>query len=222
MKIAVKNWEGKSVGEVEVSDLVFGVLPRPDIISRVIRWQLAKRRSGNHKAKEVGDISGTTRKPWKQKGTGRARAGSLRSPQFRGGAVIFGPVVRDHSFDIQKKVRRMALRCAVSERLASGSLTILDNVDMTSHKTKDFLKNLSSVAERSSSEDKSPTASERKSVLIVGDDTEIKGNISKAVSNIHGVDVLQCVGLNVYDIVRHEHLILSKSVIGYLEKRLLK
>src|ERR1700730_4808212 len=109
MKATVKNLENKSVGEIELIDAIFGVKPRRDILTRTVNWQLAKRRAGTHKTKGISDVQGTTKKPWRQKGTGRARQGSLRSPQFRGGAVIFGPVVRSHEFSLQKKVRRLAL-----------------------------------------------------------------------------------------------------------------
>src|SRR5262249_61791533 len=112
MKISVKNLDNKDVGEIELAESVFGAPVRRDILARVVNWQLAKRRAGTHATKGISDIQGTTKKPWRQKGTGRARQGSLRSPQFRGGAVIFGPVVRDHGYDLQKKVRRLGLKRA--------------------------------------------------------------------------------------------------------------
>src|ERR1700750_2741811 len=114
MKLPVKNLANESVGEIDLDDAIFGVPVREDLIFRVVNWQLAKRRSGNHKTKGVSEISGTTKKPYNQKGTGRARQGSLRSPQFRGGARIFGPVVRSHEHDLTKKVRKLALRTALS------------------------------------------------------------------------------------------------------------
>src|ERR1700728_352349 len=119
MKVQVKNLANEAVGEIELDDAVFGVPVRQDLIHRAINWQLAKRRSGNHKTKGISEISGTTKKPYAQKGTGRARQGSLRSPQFRGGARIFGPVVRDHGFSLQKKVRQLALKTALSAKVAA-------------------------------------------------------------------------------------------------------
>ena len=116
MKLTVRNLDNKEVGDIELAEEVFGLPVRRDILARVVNWQLAKRRAGTHKTKGVSDISGTTKKPYKQKGTGRARQGSLRSPQFRGGAVIFGPVVRSHGFDLQKKVRRLGLKTALSAK----------------------------------------------------------------------------------------------------------
>src|SRR3974390_1310812 len=112
MKVKVKNLENKDVGEIDLLDAVFAVAPRRDILTRTVNWQLAKRRRGTHKTKGISEIMGTTAKPWAQKGTGRARQGSLRSPQFRGGATIFGPVVRDHGFGLQKKVRTLGLKTA--------------------------------------------------------------------------------------------------------------
>src|SRR5208337_1509459 len=117
--------------EIELSDAVFGAKPRPDILARVVNWQLAKRRAGNHKTKGISEIQGTTKKPYKQKGTGRARQGSLRSPQFRGGARIFGPVVRSPAFDLQKKVRRLGLKTALSAKQDEGKLVVIDAAHLT-------------------------------------------------------------------------------------------
>src|ERR1700692_3748579 len=125
MKLAVRNLDNEEVGDIELADAVFGLPVRRDILARVVAWQLAKRRAGTHKTKGVSDISGTTKRPYKQKGTGRARQGSLRSPQFRGGAVIFGPVVRSHEFGLQKKVRRLALKTALSAEQGEGKLVVL-------------------------------------------------------------------------------------------------
>src|SRR5579862_6261152 len=136
MKLAVQNLEAKEVGSIELDDSVFGLPMRKDILARMINYQLAKRRAGTHKAKGVSEISGTTKKPYKQKGTGRARQGSLRSPQFRGGAAIFGPVVRSHEFDLQKKVRRLGLKTALSAKQAEGKLIVIDTAKCEEDKTK--------------------------------------------------------------------------------------
>jgi len=138
MKVAVKNLENKDVGEIELAEDVFAAPVRRDILARVVNWQLAKRRAGTHKTKGISDIQGTTKKPWRQKGTGRARQGSLRSPQFRGGAVIFGPVVRDHGFSLQKKVRRLGLKSALSAKQAEGKLVVIDAAAVKAPKTKEL------------------------------------------------------------------------------------
>src|SRR5277367_7196954 len=126
MKLTVRNLDNQEVGDIELDDAVFGLPIRGDILARVVNWQLAKRRAGTHKTKGISDIAGTTKKPYAQKGTGRARQGSLRSPQFRGGARIFGPVVRSHEFDLQKKVRKLGLKTALSAKQAEGKLIIID------------------------------------------------------------------------------------------------
>ena len=140
MKTTVKNLKNEEVGEIELDEAVFGVPLRTDLLARMVNCQLAKRRSGNHKTKGVSEISGTTKKPHRQKGTGRARQGSLRSPQFRGGAAIFGPVVRSHAHDLNKKVRKLALKTALSTKLAEGKLVVLDAAAVDSHKTKEMVQ----------------------------------------------------------------------------------
>ena len=205
MQIAIKDWSGKEVGSLELEENVFNVPVREDIMSRVVHWQLAKRRSGSHKTKGISEISGTTRKPHKQKGTGRARQGSLRSPHMRGGAVIFGPVVRDHGYSLPKKVRCLGLKSAISGRLSENTLIVLNEVNLNSSKTKDFLNHLRGL--------------EISSALIVeGDD--VNSNLLCATANIPCIDVISQKGINVYDILRHEHLILSKEAVQCLEKRL--
>src|SRR5919109_5098788 len=136
MKATVRDLDNKEVGDIELSEEVFGLPVRPDILARVVNWQLAKRRAGTHKTKGISDISGTTKKPYRHKGTGRARQGSLRSPQFRKGAVIFGPVVRSHEFDLQKKVRKLGLKTALSAKQAEGKLVVVDEARLDDAKTK--------------------------------------------------------------------------------------
>src|SRR5689334_25374347 len=145
MKLTVRNLDNQEVGDIELSEEVFGLPVRRDILARVVNWQLSKRRAGTHKTKGVSDISGTTKKPYRQKGTGRARQGSLRSPQFRGGAVIFGPVVRSHAFGLQKKVRRLALKSALSAKQAEGKLVVLDAAKLDEAKTKALGRRLESL-----------------------------------------------------------------------------
>jgi large subunit ribosomal protein L4 len=205
MKAVVKNWAFDSVGEVDLS--AFSVPVRRDIVARVVHWQLAKRRSGNHKTKGISDISGTTRKPFKQKGTGRARQGSLRSPQFRGGAVIFGPVVRSHAYSLPKKIRRLGLKCAISAKMEENALSVLEAISLDSFKTADFLKKIAGLGDVMSV----------KSVLMV-DGPEVCPNLKKAISNLGFVNVLPQHALNVYDILRHRHLILSSASVDYLKE----
>jgi large subunit ribosomal protein L4 len=205
MKLAVKNLENEDVGEIELSDEVFGLKVRGDILARCVNWQLAKRRAGTHKTKGISDIQGTTKKPYKQKGTGRARQGSLRSPQFRGGAVIFGPVVRSHAFDLQKKVRRLALKTALSAKQAEGKLVVLDAATLAEGKTKLLGQRLAKLGWAS--------------VLIIGGST-LDENFARAARNLPKVDVLPQQGANVYDILRRDTLVLTREAVEQLEARL--
>jgi large subunit ribosomal protein L4 len=205
MKVQVKNLENKDVGEIELDDAVFGVEVREDLIFRAINWQLAKRRSGNHKTKGISEISGTTKKPYNQKGTGRARQGSLRSPQFRGGARIFGPVVRSHEHDLTKKVRKLALKTALSAKAKAGQLVVIDVAETETHKTKALAGNFKAMGFES---------------LLVIDGTTLNENFVRAARNIPLVDVLPSQGANVYDIIRRNTLVLTKSAVSDLEARL--
>lgn len=204
MKLNVVNFDNKEVGTIDVADAVFGAPQRNDILARVIHWQLSKRRAGTHKTKGISDIRGTTKKPFAQKGGGRARQGSLRSPQFRGGATIFGPVVRDHGYSLPKKVRRLALRTALSTKQAEGKLIIVDE---------------SKLAGKTSALAKSLRANGWASVLIV-DGQQVSTDLARAAANIPHVDVLPSQGANVYDIVRRDVLVLTKSAVEQLEARL--
>jgi large subunit ribosomal protein L4 len=205
MKVPVKNLANESVGEIELDDAIFGVAVRQDLIYRAVNWQLAKRRSGNHKTKGISEISGTTKKPYNQKGTGRARQGSLRSPQFRGGARIFGPVVRSHEHDLTKKVRKLALKTALSAKAAAGQLVIIDTVETDTHKTKVLAVSLKAFGFES---------------LLVIDGETVNENFARAARNIPLVDVLPSQGANVYDIIRRNILVLTRSAVSDLEARL--
>lgn len=201
MQVQVYNWKGEAVESVSLSEAVFSAPIREDILARVVMWQLAKRRAGTHKTKGVSDVKATTKKPYKQKGTGRARQGSLVSPQFRGGGVIFGPVVRSHAYSLPKKVRQFGLRSALSSKLEQGHLTIVDSLELASHKTKDALPLI------------------KGSVLIVSGEQPCD-QLKKAISNMPFVDVLPHYALNVYDILRHQHLMISKEAVPFLTQRL--
>jgi large subunit ribosomal protein L4 len=205
MKCPVITFENKKVGEIELDDAVFGVTPRKDILARMVNWQLAKRRAGTHKTKGISDVSGTTKKPYRQKGTGRARQGSLRSPQFRGGAIIFGPVPRSHAHDLPKKVRKLALRCALSAKQRDGKLIVVDSVAADSPKTAKLAGKLEKLGFNS--------------VLIVAG-PQVDENFRRAAANLIGVDVLPQAGANVYDILRRDTLVLSRDAVQHLEARL--
>jgi large subunit ribosomal protein L4 len=204
MKFDVINSDNQITGEMQLSDSVFGVTPRKDILARVVLWQLAKRRSGTHSTKEKSAVHGTTRKFVKQKGTGGARHGSKKAAQFRGGGIVFGPVVRDHGFSLPKKVRKLGLRMALSAKAKAGNLIVVDTLQQSKNlKTKEFLIRFG---------DKS------KSVLFI--DKDKNESLFHALSNIVGYDFLPQIGVNVYDIVRKEKLFVSEEAIKELGDRL--
>jgi large subunit ribosomal protein L4 len=205
MKLTVRNLDNKEVGDIELADEVFGLPVRRDILARVVSWQLAKRRAGTHKTKGVSEISGTTKKPYKQKGTGRARQGSLRSPQFRGGAVIFGPVVRNHGFGLQKKVRKLGLKTALSAKQAEGKLVVIDEAKVGEAKTKALRARFDALGWGS--------------VLII-DGAAVDQDFARAARNLPKVDVLPQQGANVYDILRCDLLVLTRDAAQQLEARL--
>lgn len=205
MKLNVVTLDNKPAGTVEVTDTVFGAPVRADILARMVNYQLAKRRAGTHKTKGISDISGTTKKPFAQKGGGRARQGSLRSPQFRGGAVIFGPVVRDHGHDLPKKVRALALRTALSSKQAEGKLVVVDDVKVDQPKTSKLASSFRELGWNS--------------VLFIGGQ-QVDEGFARAARNIPNVDVLPSQGANVYDILRRDVLVLTKSAVEQLEARL--
>ncbi len=205
MKLQVRSLDNEEVGDIELSDAVFALPVRRDILARMVNWQLAKRRAGTHKTKGISDISGTTKKPWRQKGTGRARQGSLRSPQFRGGAVIFGPVVRSHEFSLQKKVRRLALKTALSAKQAEGKLIVVDRLQAETPKSGALADRLQALGWNS--------------VLIIDGQT-VDENFARAARNLPLVDVLPQQGANVYDILRRDTLVLTRDAVTALEARL--
>ncbi|MDG2286729.1 MAG: 50S ribosomal protein L4 [Alphaproteobacteria bacterium] len=204
MKLSVKTLDAQDKGEIELDDSIFGIEPRRDILARVVNWQLAKRRAGTHKVKLIGDIRGTTARPYRQKGTGRARQGSVRSAQFRGGATVHGPVVRSHAHDLPKKVRRLGLKCALSAKQAEGKLIVLDSAE-GSGKTKDLVKQLETLGWTS--------------VLLI-DGPEANASFLRACNNIPKIDVLPTQGANVYDILRRDILVLTRDAVEHLEARL--
>ena len=207
MKINVTTLDNGAAGhQAELPEEIFGQAPRADIMARVVHWQQAKRRSGNHKVKGMGEVSGTTKKPFKQKGTGNARQGSLRAPQFRTGGAVHGPVVRDHGYDLPKKVRRLGLISALSQKHADGKLVVLDAAISAAPRTKELAAKLKVLGWNSA--------------LII--DHEVDVNFALATANIHGVDVLPTQGANVYDILRHDVLAITSAAIAGLTARLSK
>lgn len=205
MKVAVKTLDNKASGEIELNDGVFGLPARQDILARMVRWQLAKRRQGTHDTKEIAEISGGGKKPRPQKGSGRSRQGSTRSPQWRKGAVIFGPTPRSHAHDLPKKVRKLALKTALSSKQADGQLIILDAASVAEPKTKDIAKRFAKLG--------------WSSVLVI-DGPAVDEKFAKAARNLPGVDVLPQQGANVYDILRHDTLVLTRAAVEHLEARL--
>ncbi len=203
MKLKVINIDNKPGNEIELSDFVFGIEPRADIMARVVRWQLAKRRLGNHSVKTRADIKMTTAKMYKQKGTGKARHGSAAVSQFRGGGSAHGPVVHSHSHSLNKKVRLLGLRSALSAKAKLGKLVILENVKCDG-KSASLKKKLDAMG--------------FKNLLVITGDA-VDGNFQRAASNIIHVDLLSHAGLNVYDIVRKDNLIITDDAIKLLEGR---
>ena len=205
MKCDVINLDAKKTGKVDLDEAVFAVAVRADILARAVNWQLAKRRGGNHKVKTRSEVQGSTRKVFRQKGGGRARHGTLRAPQFRGGGVTFGPVVRSHAHDLPKKVRRLALKTALSAKQTDGKLVVLDSAKLKAAKTAGLAKKLTKLG--------------WSSVLVI-DGAEVDANFARAAANIVGLDVLPSQGANVYDILRCDTLVLTTDAIAQLVERL--
>jgi large subunit ribosomal protein L4 len=203
MQIEIKTLDNGSVGTAELPDDIFGAAPRPDILARVVHWQQAKRRAGTHKVKGMGEVQGTTKKPYRQKGTGNARQGSLRAPQFRTGGVVHGPVVRSHEYSLPKKVRRLGLISALSQKARDGKLVVLDAAAGQA-KTKELAAKLKALGWTSA--------------LIV--DHTVDAGFLLASRNIVGIDVLPTIGANVYDILAHDVLAITTAGVAGLKERL--
>src|SRR4051812_30730071 len=204
MQVPVITLDNGNAGDIDLPDEMFAASPRADIMARVVHWQLANRRAGTHKIKGMGEVSGTTRKPYKQKGTGNARQGSLRAPQFRTGGIVHGPVVRDHGYALPKKVRRLGLISALSMKQEEGKLIVVDTVGGQSGKTKDLAAKLKTLG--------------WKSALVV--DRTVDAPFLRAARNVVGIDVLPTIGANVYDIIRHDLLVVTSAGLEGLKERL--
>ena len=204
MKQEIKNLENKVIKKIDLDKTIFGVEVKNEIIHRMVRYQLAKKRSGNHKTKGISEISGTTRKPFKQKGTGSARQGSRRSPQMRGGAVIFGPQVRSHAHKLPKRIRALALKMALSNKLKEGKLKVISDFKISKPKTSFLTSKLVKM--------------EIDSALFI-DGVDVEKNFKHAVRNIPKTDFLPISGINVYDIIRRNFLVISeKALLGINER----
>lgn len=195
-KVALYNQSGSQVGEVELSDAVFGIEPNQNVLFEAVLMQQASRRQGTHKVKNRSEVRGGGRKPWRQKGTGRARQGSIRSPQWRGGGIVFGPTPRSYSFKLPKKVRRLAIKSALSSKVLDNNVLVIESLSIEAPKTKDMVKVLSAL-------------SLDKKVLIVTADTDQTVEIS--ARNIPGVTVVNANGVNVLDVLNHDKMVITKE-----------
>jgi large subunit ribosomal protein L4 len=204
MKAELKSIGNKKTSNIELADSVFGITPREDIIARVVKWQLAKRRAGTHKVKSRSEIAKTGAKMFRQKGTGRARHGAASVVQFRGGGVVHGPVVRDHGHELPKKVRKLGLRSVLSAKAASGKLIIVDNLK-SDGKTASLKAKLTGLGVSNA--------------LVIGGET-LENEFVRAAANIPLIDVLPSQGLNVYDAVRRDVLVMTKDAVDFIEERL--
>jgi large subunit ribosomal protein L4 len=205
MKLDVITLEAGKAGDIDLSDDIFGLEPRADLLHRVVRWQRAKAQAGTHSVLGKSDVSYSTKKIYRQKGTGGARHGSRKAPIFRHGGVYKGPTPRSHAFDLPKKVRALGLKHALSAKVAAGELVIVDSLNIAEAKT-------SAVA-------KAVKENGWKRVLVI-DGAEVNENFARAARNLEGVDVLPSMGANVYDILRRDTLVLTRAGVEALEARL--
>jgi large subunit ribosomal protein L4 len=202
-KVTLFNQTGSQVGDIELNEAIFGIEPNNHVLFEAIIMQRASLRQGTHKVKNRSEVAGGGRKPWKQKGTGRARQGSIRSPQWRGGGVVFGPTPRSYAYKLPKKVRRLAIKSALSAKALEENILVLESLSFEAPKTKEFvavLKNLSVDTK----------------TLVVTDGLDEK--VALSARNIPGVTVVEAVGLNVLDVVSHNKLILTKSAVEKVEE----
>lgn len=202
-KVKVVNVTGSEVGEIELSDKVFGIEPNESVLFEAIIAQRASLRQGNHKVKGRSEVSGGGRKPWRQKGTGRARQGSIRSPQWRGGGIVFGPVPRSYSYKLPKKVRRLALLSALSSKVREESFVVVDALSFDAPKTKDFAKVLKDLSIA------------KKALFVTADLDE---NVALSARNLAGITVLPASGINVLDLVGHDQVVMTKAAVEKVEE----
>lgn len=202
-KVALYNVSGAQVGEIELSESVFGIEPHIHVLHEAVVMQQASMRQGTHKVKTRAEVRGGGRKPWKQKGTGRARQGSIRSPQWKGGGIVFGPTPRSYGYKLPKKVRRLAIKSALSSKVLDNNLIVLDQLSMAQPKTKEFaaiLKNLNV---------------DRKTLVVT---STFEDNVALSARNIPGVKFLTAEGLNVLDVMVYDKLIITKDAVSKVEE----
>lgn len=200
--VAMYNINGEQVGELILNDEIFGIEVNESVLHDAVVMQLASRRAGTHSTKTRADVSGGGRKPWRQKGTGRARHGTIRSPIWRGGGIVFGPHPRDYSYSLPKKVRRLALKSALSSKVNAGDILVLDDLQMKQPKTKDMVKILGDLKVK-----------EALLVTAAADQT-----VAKSARNIPGVKPLGAAGINVYDILAYNKLVITKDAVAMVEE----
>ncbi|WP_028543509.1 50S ribosomal protein L4 [Paenibacillus taiwanensis] len=202
-KVALYNISGTQVGEIELADSVFGIEPNKHVLHDAVVMQLASLRQGTHKVKGRSEVRGGGRKPWKQKGTGRARQGSIRSPQWKGGGVVFGPTPRSYAYKLPKKVRRLAIKSALSSKVLENKIIVLDELSLNAPKTKEFQAILNNLKV------------ERKALVVV---PEYNDNVALSARNIPSVKLVAADGVNVYDVLRHQNLIITKDAVSKVEE----
>ena len=203
LKVAVYNQEGKQVKDTELNELVFGIEPNNQAIFDMVLLQRASWRQGTHKVKNRTEVRGGGRKPWRQNGTGRARQGSIRAPQWRGGGVVFGPTPRSYTFKLNRKVRQLALKSALSQKVIDNEMTVLDTITLNAPKTKDMIKVLENLE------------ANRKTLIVMD---EVNENVTLSARNIPGVKVIDSKGLNVYDILDCTKLVITEGAIKAVEE----
>jgi large subunit ribosomal protein L4 len=202
-KVALLNQSGSQVGEIELNESVFGIEPNQHVLFEAIVMQRASLRQGTHKVKGRSEVRGGGRKPWRQKGTGRARQGSIRSPQWRGGGIVFGPVPRSYSYKLPKKVRRLAIKSALSSKVLEANILVLESLALETPKTKDFKAVLTGLSV------------DKKALVVTADLNE---NVALSARNIPGVTVVTADGISVLDVVSHDKLIMTKAAVEKVEE----
>lgn len=202
-KVAVLSQTGASVGDIELNEAIFGIEPNEAVLFEAVIQQRASLRQGNHKVKNRSEVAGGGRKPWRQKGTGRARQGSIRSPQWRGGGVVFGPTPRSYAYKMPKKVRRLALLSALSSKVREENLIVLDGLAFDAPKTKEFVQVLKDLS------------IDKKALIVTADLDE---TVELSARNIPGISVITANGVNVLDLVAHEKLVITKAAVEKLEE----
>ena len=202
-KVALFNQSGSKVGDIELNDTVFGIEPNKHVLSEAVLMQRASLRQGNHKVKNRSEVRGGGRKPWRQKGTGRARQGSIRSPQWRGGGTVFGPVPRSYSYKLPKKVRRLAIKSALSSKVVEENILVLEALSFDAPKTKEFANVLKGLSVNSKT-------------LVITDGLD--ENVALSARNIPGVTVVTAEGISVLDVLGHDKLVMTKSAVEKVEE----